>query len=512
VRSPRVLVVDDERFFREAIRDALTAAGYACETAATGAEALKAAEDPGIGAMVLDIRLPDMSGLDVLRKLRAERPRLRVITLSATTDQEVVLEALRLEAQDYLAKPLHDEELVLSVRRALAAFEQESRLAALRGRLRALQEALGELVIEAANGPPQERRRRLAEAAAEAAAEVVGAGKTSVMLLDEAGAALRVVAATGRDLAPDEMDSVPVGEPVAGLAVRGGEPVFANDVASDVRFAGRDHGERYSSRSFAVMPLGGERPVGALCATDRAGGAPFAEEDLACLRILALQLGPLLAGSEGAAEAPAGQARPPEPRPAALPAPIAAQEAGASSADAELARRVCDALTSEIEPARILEASLRPVAELLGALPVSLYLLDPITAELALESQIQGDTRGDRARLSRNRGLSATVLQTGGLVATDHPEADPRFDPDMDTPEGGAVGPLLCAPLRLRGKVFGVVRAFPRAGASASARSGEVVSAALSAAIRNVLLYRSLLESIDELAKVRQERGREKRG
>jgi hypothetical protein len=104
------------------------------------------------------------------------------------------------------------------------------------------------------------------------------------------------------------------------------------------------------------------------------------------------------------------------------------------------------------------------------------------------------------------------VLQTGGLVATGHPEADPRFDPEMDTPEGGAIRPLLCVPLRLRGKVFGVVRAFPREGAVASARSGEILSSALSAAIRNVLLYRSLLESIDEVAKVRQERGRVARG
>jgi hypothetical protein len=96
------------------------------------------------------------------------------------------------------------------------------------------------------------------------------------------------------------------------------------------------------------------------------------------------------------------------------------------------------------------------------------------------------------------------VLQTGRLVATDHPEADARFDRDMDTPAGGAVGPLLCAPLRLRGKVMGVVRAFPAPGVSASARTGEVLSASLSAAVRNVLLYRSLLESIDEVARARQ--------
>jgi hypothetical protein len=54
---------------------------------------------------------------------------------------------------------------------------------------------------------------------------------------------------------------------------------------------------------------------------------------------------------------------------------------------------------------------------------------------------------------------------------------------------------------------MGVVRVFPEDGAKVSARSGEVISAALSAAVRNVLLYRSLLESIDEVAKARQSRG-----
>jgi GAF domain-containing protein len=96
------------------------------------------------------------------------------------------------------------------------------------------------------------------------------------------------------------------------------------------------------------------------------------------------------------------------------------------------------------------------------------------------------------------------VLQTGGLVATDDPAADSRFDPRVDTPSSGAVGPFLCVPVRMRGKVLGVARAFPRDAARASAATGELLAASLSAAIRNVLLYRSLLESIDEVAEARR--------
>jgi hypothetical protein len=92
-------------------------------------------------------------------------------------------------------------------------------------------------------------------------------------------------------------------------------------------------------------------------------------------------------------------------------------------------------------------------------------------------------------------------------VASGRPEVDPRFDPAIDTPEDGVPGPLLCVPIRLRGKVLGLARAFPKDPAAASPRTGEVLAVALSAVVRNVLLYRSLLESIEDLARARRDAG-----
>jgi GAF domain-containing protein len=230
-----------------------------------------------------------------------------------------------------------------------------------------------------------------------------------------------------------------------------------------------------------------------LCATDREGGVPFGEEELALMQILARQLGALLPVPS----------RPPE---AQAPGAAAQREGDpGAEADLELARAICDVLAVEVEPPRLLEAALRPVARALPAAPVSLYLIDNASGELRLEGQHDGTGRGDRKSLPRQRGLTALVLQTGRVVATDRPQADPRFDPDVDTPENGVAGPLLCVPLHWRNKVLGVVRAFPQGGAAASARTGEVISAALSAAVRNVLLYRSLLESIEDLAEARRE-------
>ncbi len=479
----RVLVVDDERFFRDAIRDALLAAGIGCESAANGEEALRLARDPEIGAVVLDLGLPGVGGLEVLRKLRAEQPLVRVLVLAGQAEQRDVLGALRLGAADYLAKPLHDEELVLSLRRALDANSVETQWARLRGRLRALEGRMAELAVRAREAEPRRRAEALAEPVAEALAQVLGAAKTSLMLLDAPAGELRVAAAVGRELPLHEMDVVLVGEGVAGKALAAGEAIAVSDVARDARFAGRPPLARYTTPSFALAPVEGlARPLGVLCATDRIDGSAFGDDDLTLMRLLSLQLGPLLA-------APPQIAAAPQPPP--------------GDADAELAREICEAITAEVEPERVFAAALRPVAAALRAAPVSLYLIDPVSGELRLEQQFEAGV-GDRPRLARGRGLCASVLQTGWMVASDAPEKDARFDPEVDTPEDGVCAPLLCVPLRLRGRVMGVVRAFLRDGASASARTGELLAAAFSAAVRSALLYRSLLESIDEVAEARR--------
>lgn len=490
----RALIVDDERFFREAIRDALTAADIDCDTAANGEEALRLAAAAGVGAVVLDLGLPGLGGIEVLRRLRAEHPTTRVVVVAAQPEQRDVLEALRLGACDYLAKPLHDEELVLSLRRALEAHAVESSWCSLRGRLRLLEARLAEIGVFARDTGPEERADVLAAPVAEAVAQTLGAGRTSLMLLDAGVGELRVAGATGHELRPDEMDRVRVGEGVAGRVLAANEALAVEDAQQDRRFRDCAVPSRYRTASFVLAPIQGPaHPVGVLCATDRADPPVFGEDDLTLLRLLALGVGPLLALPQKAGPPPAqapGEAGP-------------GPSLDGGGVDAELAREVCEAVTAEVQPDRLYAAALEPVARILPAAPVSLYLFDPESGELALEAQHETGV-GDRARLARGRGLTAGVAESGWLVASDRPEGDPRFDPAVDTPEDGVPGPFLCVPLRLRGKVLGVLRAFPRDGASASPRTAELLGAAFSAAVRTVLLYRSLLDSVDEVAEARR--------
>ncbi len=157
-----------------------------------------------------------------------------------------------------------------------------------------------------------------------------------------------------------------------------------------------------------------------------------------------------------------------------------------------------------MEPARILEAALKPVASALGAAPVSIYLRDVETGELVREAECDGGRRSDRPRLSASRGLVGAALATGQLVASADPTTHPHFDAKVDTPSDGRPGPLVCGALRFRGKPIGVFRAFPAQGADAAPELAELIGSALSAAVRNVLLYRSLVETIEEVAEARR--------
>jgi CheY-like chemotaxis protein len=492
--QPRILVVDDERFFREAIRDALGEAGLAVELAASGEEALEKLAERRFAAAVLDLQLPGLHGLEVLRRARELRPELRVVILSAHTEQANVLQALRLGAFDYLAKPLHEEELVFSVRRALATYDLAAGWEGLRERLGRLEAALAGL-SEQARVRPQEDLRELV---VRSVADVLGAGKTSLLLLDDGPGELRVAAAHGRKIPEEGHEGVGLGEGVAGVALARAEPILVADVGADGRFPDLAPERGYDSGSFAVAPLvAGSRPIGVLCATDRRDG-PMDADDLALLRILAQQVARLL-------DRP-GEAGEPEPEALAEleEAPDLEALPGGDARGAGLVRSICEAVTAEVEPGRILQAALKQVGEALGAAPVSLYLASARGNELVREAEWDGGFAGDRARLPAAAGLTGSAFQSGGIVASDAPARDPRFAPDVDTPATGAASPLLCGPIRFRGKTLGVFRAFPRHARDASPALGELLSAALSAAVRNALLYRSLVQTIEEVAAARR--------
>jgi heterodisulfide reductase subunit A len=108
----KVLIVDDEDIVRESLQDWLSAYGFDMSTAEDGKEALRIIHDQEFDVVLLDVRLPDMEGTEILREARKLRPELKAIILTAYPSKESTIEAVKHGAAEYLVKPFEPEHLV----------------------------------------------------------------------------------------------------------------------------------------------------------------------------------------------------------------------------------------------------------------------------------------------------------------------------------------------------------------------------------------------------------------
>ncbi len=114
-----VLVVDDESVLADMVSMALRYEGWNISTAGDGASAIASARSQRPDVVVLDVMLPDMSGLDVLHKLREQNPQLPVLLLTAKDAVEDRIAGLTAGGDDYVTKPFSIEEVVLRLRALL---------------------------------------------------------------------------------------------------------------------------------------------------------------------------------------------------------------------------------------------------------------------------------------------------------------------------------------------------------------------------------------------------------
>jgi DNA-binding response OmpR family regulator len=117
--STRVTVIEDEAPIRRGVADALRASGYEVAEAADGARGLEEAVRPGVDLVLLDLLLPRLDGLEVLRELRKARPTLPVIILTARGGEDDRVRGLKMGADDYVVKPFSARELLARVEAVL---------------------------------------------------------------------------------------------------------------------------------------------------------------------------------------------------------------------------------------------------------------------------------------------------------------------------------------------------------------------------------------------------------
>jgi len=140
--EPVVHVVDDDEAIRESLAFLLEAAGYASRTYASALELLERVDDLEAGCIVTDVRMPEMNGLELVRRLTDLGVGHRMIVITGHGDIPLAVEAMKAGVVDFLEKPFEEEALLRAIRAALSQGERLQEDRAEKQRLRAIFDAL----------------------------------------------------------------------------------------------------------------------------------------------------------------------------------------------------------------------------------------------------------------------------------------------------------------------------------------------------------------------------------
>ena len=179
--AERILVVEDEKLIRASLAERLGAEGYDVSEAGDAVTFRRILDQTELGLVLLDVRLPDADGTELLKELTATRPEVPVILMTAYSSVEKAVAAMKLGAWDYLNKPFDLDEMALEVRKALEMTRLRREVRRLREQSHA--RVAAERVI--ASTPAM-------RAVLELVAKVAASGSSTVLLEGESG--------TGKDL------------------------------------------------------------------------------------------------------------------------------------------------------------------------------------------------------------------------------------------------------------------------------------------------------------------------
>jgi len=286
----RVLVIDDstetQRLLAELV---LEPSGYRPIAALDGEEGLRLALQEQPDLIILDMQLPKMDGLEVLRALRQRNVDIPVIFLTIQDSAELVVEAFRLGVRDYVIKPFSLQEMQEAIQRALAAArlreERDQLMQQLLEANQQLQRQLQELNAIYAIGRSVTSLldlNRVLNRVVEAAVYLASAEEGMLLLLDSESGELYLRAAKDVDAKVARNLRVPVDDSTAGRAIRMDRPVFLTGERAKVATG-------YLVKALLYVPLRvPERGViGVLGVANRESERPFSERDIHLLSALA---------------------------------------------------------------------------------------------------------------------------------------------------------------------------------------------------------------------------------
>jgi signal transduction histidine kinase/DNA-binding response OmpR family regulator len=293
----RILVIDDERRMCESLESLLSDSGYEVATFQDSRNAAEEIKTGQFDLIISDIKMPGLSGLDLLRLARMVDPQALVVLMTAFGSLESALEAINQGAYDYLLKPVEYPQLELVIKRGLEKRRlgraKSFLLTELQEKNQELSDRLQEInaLYEAGKviGSTMDLKELLATII-RLATEVLHAKIGSIMLLDEDKRFLGIEAAIGLDEEVIRTTKLPIGSSIAGYVAQTGEPLFVTNVEKDPRFKRENREERYGPASLLSVPLTvKERVLGVINIAHKVAGGAFGEYDLKLLTTFAAQ-------------------------------------------------------------------------------------------------------------------------------------------------------------------------------------------------------------------------------
>jgi signal transduction histidine kinase len=149
VSDNTILLVDDEAGIRKVLAISLQDSGYEVHTAANGAEALRLFKKIEPPIVLTDIKMPDMDGIELLRKIKQVRPDTEVIMFTGHGDMDLAIKSLKYEATDFVTKPIHDEVLEIALKRARERISMRRQIQAYTENLERLVQEKAQQLVEA---------------------------------------------------------------------------------------------------------------------------------------------------------------------------------------------------------------------------------------------------------------------------------------------------------------------------------------------------------------------------
>ena len=285
-----ILVIDDELFMRRLCDDMLSLRGFKVLAAESAKEGLALLERGGVDVVLLDIMMPETSGIEFLPIIKKTAPDVYVIIITAYASLETAIEALKKGAYDYIRKPFRPHELYHSVDKAIGRRRVELENARL---LHDLQLKVKELSTLNRVGKYIHSLLdidRLLEKIVLSIAAVMVVDIVSIMLLDKETGELTIRASTG--LSPEIVKRTrqKVGSGIAGWVAKRGEPLLVNDIENDPRFAKLSSDVKYRTKSLLSVPLITKYGIlGVINVNRKSSGDVFDEHDLELLTTFSSQ-------------------------------------------------------------------------------------------------------------------------------------------------------------------------------------------------------------------------------